>query len=218
MPFEIYSMSQGTSFNTMIRMLAVIILLLLPPAAAAPAEIAAAQKRDHQQGNCFFARLGRPDKNGLALQLANNYDPNFNITSVTSNFSLHYDHGLLWDNVRSGNKELKLEGVLGALVRPDVRLMLSIGMLYAYYPDLAFSKRIKSYVEAGIGGIYTDYRVDGAAYRLNFNPQLGIGAVLPSDDGGAGFIGFRLHHISNGRTNSDNQGVNSLLIQVGRYF
>lgn len=205
----------------MIRFFSVIIMLLLmhlSSTVAAPVEITAAEKQGRNQGSGFFQRLGRPDKNGLALQLANNYDPNFNITSVTTNFSLHYDHGQLWDDVRSGNKELKLEGVLGALVRPDVRLMVSIGMLYAYYPDLVDTKGFRPYVEAGIGGIYTDYRVDGAAYRLNFNPQLGIGAVIPFEDGGSGFLGFRLHHISNGRTNSDNQGVNSLLIQVGRYF
>lgn len=207
----------------MIRILAAIILLQflpmpLPQAAAATVETAAAEKAPHPVGSSFFERLGYPGKTGMALQVANSYDPNFNITSVTTNYSLHYDHGLLWDNVRSGKKELKLEGVLGALVRPDARLMVSIGMLYAYYPDLAVSNGLKPYVEAGIGGIYTDYRVAGAAYRLNFNPQIGIGAQIPSDKGGAGFVGVRLHHISNGRTNSNNQGVNSLLIQVGRYF
>lgn len=162
----------------------------------------------------FSSRLGEPDRRGLALQLASSYDPDFQTSTVTSNFSLHYDHGQLWDQVRSGNKEFKLEGVLGASVRPGVRTVVSINMMSLYYPDLPVRQGFRPYLEAGIGAIYNDFQVEGQGVRLNFNPQLGVGAVLPGD----GFVALRLHHVSNGSLNHNNQGLNSLLFQVGRFF
>jgi hypothetical protein len=165
-------------------------------------------------GGSFFARLGEPDRKGLALQLASSYDPDFRTSTVTTSFSLNYDHGQLWDRVRAGNKEFKLEGVFGAAVRPDVRTVVSINMMSLYYPGLFARSDFRPYLEAGIGAIYTDFQVDGQGVRLNFNPQLGIGAVLPGGTYGA----VRLHHISNGSLNHNNQGVNSLLFQIGRFF
>lgn len=169
------------------------------------------------QSSSFFGRLGEPDRKGLALQMTSSYDPDFQTSTLTSNFSLHYDHGQLWDQVRSGNKEFKLEGVLGGSVRSKVRTVVSINMMSLYYPDLFAEKSFRPYLEAGIGAIYTDYQVDDQGSRLNFNPQLGMGVVLPSRSGG-GYLALRLHHVSNGGLNHDNQGVNSLLLQIGRFF
>lgn len=166
----------------------------------------------------FWRRLGQPDRKALALQLASSYDPDFDISTVMSNFSLHYDHGELWDRVRVGNKEFKLEGVLGCSVRPDIRLLASVNMMAVYYPELTSPATLRPYLEAGIGVIYTDYRVEDEAYRINFNPQLGLGAVITDEKGTSSFIALRLHHISNGGLHSDNQGVNSLLFQIGRFF
>jgi len=166
----------------------------------------------------FWRRLGLPDGKALALQLASSYDPDFDISTVTSNFSLHYDHGELWDRVRSGNKEFKLEGVFGCSVRPDIRLLASVNMMALYYPDLTRLTTLRPYLEAGIGVIYTDYQVEDEAYRFNFNPQLGLGAVISDEKGANSFFALRLHHISNGGLHSDNQGVNSLLLQIGRFF
>ncbi len=74
------------------------------------------------------------------------------------------------------------------------------------------------YVEAGIGAIYTDFKVDDQGSRINFNPQLGAGLEYPLKNGGAMTLGLRLHHISNGNLLKDNRGVNSALLMIGYLF
>jgi hypothetical protein len=166
----------------------------------------------------FFKRLGTPERTAAALSLGSSYDPNFNISSILVSASAWYDHGTLWDQVRSGSKTFKLEGVAGSMIRPDVRGIASVNMMAVYYPGFMNSGRFSPYIEAGIGAIYTDFRVDRQAYRFNFNPQLGIGAEVKQENGSTLFVAMRLHHISNGSLNHDNQGVNSLLLQIGRFF
>ena len=166
----------------------------------------------------FFQRVGTPERAAGALSLSSSYDPNFNISSLLVSVSALYDHGILWDQVRSGSKAFKLEGVAGSMIRPDIRGVASINMMSMYYPGAVESGRFRPYIEAGIGGIYTGYRVERQAYRFNFNPQLGIGTEVKQEDGAPLFVAMRLHHISNGSINHNNQGVNSLLFQIGRLF
>ena len=166
----------------------------------------------------FFRRLGTPERASATLSLSSSYDPNFNISSLLASVSAWYDHGILWDQVRSGSKAFKLEGVAGSMVRPDIRGVASLNMMSMYYPGFVESGRFRPYIEAGIGAIFTDYRVERQAYRFNFNPQLGIGTEVRQEGGAPLFVAMRLHHISNGSLNHDNQGVNSLLFQIGRFF
>jgi hypothetical protein len=166
----------------------------------------------------FFRRLGEPERTTGALAVTSSYDPNFNISSLLASIAVIYDHGYLWDRARSGNTAFKLEAVAGSMVRPDVRTVASMNMLAVYYPPLPAREGLRPYLEAGIGAIYTDYRVERQAYRHNFNPQAGIGTEFRGRDGSSLFVALRLHHISNGSTNRDNQGVNSLLLQLGRFF
>jgi lipid A 3-O-deacylase len=166
----------------------------------------------------FFKRLGRPQRSGTAVSLASSYDPNFNNSLMLAAVSAIYDHGLLWDNIRSGTKFFKLEGSAGVLLRPELRTVTSMNMLAMYYPAVLQNSIFRLYLEAGIGAIYTDYRVHDQAYRHNFNPQLGIGTEVRQLDGTTLFVAMRLHHVSNGGINHDNQGVNSLLFQIGKYY
>jgi lipid A 3-O-deacylase len=169
-------------------------------------------------GGSFFGRLLSPDRKGVSLELGSSYDPNFNISSILATVSALYDHGRLWDGVRSHTTWFKLEAVAGSMVRPEARVLASINMLALYYPDFIAISGFRPYLEAGIGGIYTDYRVERQGLRLNFNPQLGAGAELRQENGSLNFVGLRLHHISNGGLHEDNRGVNSLLLQLGRFF
>ena len=166
----------------------------------------------------FFSRLAAPERKAAAISLASSYDPNFNLSSVSGSFAALYDHGQLWDNVKCDNTTFKLEAVAGALFRPEYRTVASVNMLSLYYPDFMKSREIRPYLEAGIGIIYTDYRVDGQAYRYNFNPQLGIGAEFKGEKGDTFYVAMRLHHVSNGGISCDNQGVNSLLFQIGKFY
>jgi len=78
--------------------------------------------------------------------------------------------------------------------------------------------RFRPYVEGGIGIIYTDFQLWGQGLRVNFNPQIGIGTEFSSGSSGSFFTAVRLHHISNGGLNHDNNGIDTLIILLGRYF
>lgn len=91
-------------------------------------------------------------------------------------------------------------------------------MLALYFLDFLRSERFRPYVEAGIGLIYTDFQVKGQGLRINFNPQAGVGTEINLGEGKPWFAALRLHHFSNGNLYKDNRGVNSVLIQVGRFF
>lgn len=159
-----------------------------------------------------------PDRYGMSLELANVYDPGHDIGfALVTGFGL-FDYGRIWH--QDSPKELcfKVEGALGSTFRPEAHVVASIGMTALYYVNRIATTQFRPYVEGGIGIIYTDFRVPGEGLNVNFNPQLGIGTELLQKDGPAGFVTLRLHHISNGSLYHENRGVNSLLLQVGRFF
>lgn len=164
------------------------------------------------------AEAAVPTRYGMALEYGNTYDPGTDIGFVLlSGFAL-YDYGAFWHQKRPKELRFKIEGAVGSSVRPDGGAVASIGMLALYYLDFIAGRDVRPYFEAGIGAIYTDFRVAGQGLRFNFNPQLGIGADLRQESGAALFAAIRLHHISNGEFYRENRGVNSLILQVGRHF
>ena len=96
-------------------------------------------------------------------------------------------------------------------------MITSANILAQYYLG-GGSGRFRPYVEAGIGLIYTDFQVEGQGLRFNFNPQAGLGCDLRTGGGVVWFTNLRLHHLSNGGLYDDNRGINSVLVQVGRYL
>lgn len=167
----------------------------------------------HTRGN------GRePDRYGLSVEAANTYDPGHAISFfLVTGFAL-YDYGKVWRQDRPKELCFKIEAAAGGTSRPQVRTVASAGMLALYFLDRYATPQLRPYVEAGIGVIYTDFRVTGQGLRFNFNPQLGFGAELPQSDGNNLFAAVRLHHLSNGDLFRDNRGVNSVILQVGRFF
>lgn len=164
------------------------------------------------------AEAAVPTRYGMSLEYGNTYDPGTDIGFVLlSGFAL-YDYGAFWHQKRPRELRFKIEGAVGSSVRPDGGAVASIGMLALYYLDFIAGRDVRPYFEAGIGAIYTDFRVAGQGLRFNFNPQLGIGADLRQESGAALFAAIRLHHISNGEFYRENRGVNSLILQVGRHF
>ena len=159
-----------------------------------------------------------PDRFGMSVELANNYDPDYDIGfTLLTGFGL-FDYGKIWRQDRPKELCFKVEGALGSTFRPEARVVASLGMLALHYLDRIATPQVRPYFEAGIGVIYTDFRVEGQGLRFNFNPQLGIGAELLQKDGTGSFAALRLHHLSNGNLYHDNRGVNSLVLQVGRFF
>jgi hypothetical protein len=159
-----------------------------------------------------------PDRFGMSVELANNYDPGHDIGfALLTGFGL-FDYGKIWRQDRPKELCFKVEGALGSTFRPEARAVASLGMLALYYLDRIATPQVRPYFEAGIGVIYTDFRVEGQGLRFNFNPQLGIGAELSQKDGPSSFVALRLHHLSNANLYHDNRGANSLILQVGRFF
>lgn len=166
-----------------------------------------------------LSKEGRaPDRFGMSVELASVYDPGNDINfALLTGFGL-FDYGKVWRQDRPKELCFKVEGALGSTFRPETRAVASLGMLALYYLDRIATPQLRPYFEAGIGGIYTDFRVEGQGLRFNFNPQLGIGAELLPRDGSASFVALRLHHLSNGNLYHDNRGVSSLVLQIGRFF
>jgi hypothetical protein len=159
-----------------------------------------------------------PDRYGISLELGNTYDPGHDISfGLITGFGL-FDYGKVWRQDRPKELCFKVEGALGTTFRPDARTVASMGMMALYYLDRVATPQLRPYLEGGIGIIYTDFRVEGQGLRFNFNPQLGIGAELQQKDLPISFVTLRLHHLSNGDLYHDNRGVNSLVLQVGRFF
>lgn len=158
------------------------------------------------------------DRYGMALEVANTYDPGHDRSFVLLSAVALYDYGKIWHQDRPKELCFKVEASLGGTTRPDLRTVASVGMLALYFFDRIATPQIRPYFEAGIGVIYTDFRVQGQGFRINFNPQLGIGAEFPQKSGKNLFMTFRLHHLSNAELHHDNRGVNSAALQVGRFF
>lgn len=159
-----------------------------------------------------------PDRFGMTIDLANTYDPGHDISfALIKGFGL-FDYGKVWRQDRPKELCFKVEGGLGSTFRPESRTVASLGMLALYYLDRIATPQMRPYFEAGIGVIYTDFRVEGQGLRFNFNPQLGIGIERPEKDGSGSFLALRLHHLSNGNLYHDNRGVSSIVLQVGRFF
>lgn len=159
-----------------------------------------------------------PDRFGMSIELANVYDPGHDIGFTLLTLFGLFDYGKIWHQDRPKELCFKVEGALGSTFRPETRAMASLGMAALYYVDQLASPQIRPYFEGGIGIIYTDFRVEGQGLRVNFNPQLGIGAELRNKEGSSSFAALRLHHVSNGNLYHDNRGFSSLVLQVGRFF
>jgi len=159
-----------------------------------------------------------PDRYGAALGLGKSYDPHGHIAfALVSGFAL-FDYDRVWPHRAPEPLRFKVEGSLGVADWPEARAMASAGILALYYLDGLAAGRWRPYAEAGVGLVYTDFRVKGQGLRLNFNPQAGIGAEVRTGAGPPWLLALRGHHVSNGGIDDENRGINSVLIQVGRFF
>ena len=172
-------------------------LALMPPVAARATEV--------------------PDRYGLGITFGHAYDPDALDFVQLAGFAL-YDYDRVWRHPAPEPLRFKVEASAGVTTQPRTRAMVSANILACYYLERLATARLKPYAEAGIGLIYTDFRVSGQGWRFNFNPQAGFGAEITAGDGPPWFAAFRLHHISNGGLYQENRGVNSVALQIGRFF
>ncbi|GFO62348.1 acyloxyacyl hydrolase [Geomonas paludis] len=180
------------------------------PTAPAPAEPGTARKTPAED------RL--PDQHGFALDYGYVYDPGPSRTFAMARGFAIYDYGSAWRMDNCPNTlRFKVEAAIGSTITPKSDIMASVNMLAVKYP-FGLTGKVRPYGEAGIGIIYTQFRVQGQGLHFNFNPLLGLGLELPQQDGKNIFGAVRLHHLSNGELYHENRGVNSVVLQVGRMF
>jgi lipid A 3-O-deacylase len=155
---------------------------------------------------------------GLGMILGNTYDPTGKIGfALLSGFAL-FDYDKIWHHAAPAPVRFKVEASIGSTWTKEREIMVSAGMLALYFLDRFAGNGFRPYVEAGIGGIYTQWKVEGQGSHFNFNPQMGIGTEFSIGSDPPFFTAVRLHHISNANLKKDNRGINSVVFIVGRFF
>jgi lipid A 3-O-deacylase len=159
-----------------------------------------------------------PTRYGLAAVFGKTFDPVDNIYFTQLSGFIMWDYDKVWHHWAPDPLRFKVEGTAGLTVSPNIRAMVSVGMMALYYLEFIASDRLVPYLEGGIGAVYTDFQVEGQGSRFNFNPQIGIGMEFKVDSGKPFFTALRLSHISNAGLQDENRGVNSAVWMLGRFF
>ncbi|MCF6248081.1 MAG: acyloxyacyl hydrolase [Desulfobacula sp.] len=161
-----------------------------------------------------------PTESGFSLNSGYTYDPSHNTLFLQVSMFRLYDYERVWKHKAPESLRFKVEGSLGAASLDDktVKMIANANILALLYLNRFELDRIKPYIEAGIGVIYTDYSVRGQDYRFNFNPQAGIGIEFKRKADTNRFATLRMHHISNGGIGSSNRGQNSIAFMFGQFF
>ncbi len=163
-----------------------------------------------------------PTRYGLAAVLGKTFDPVTDISFLQLSGFVMWDYDRVWHHWAPDPLRFKVEGTVGITTSPENRAIVSIGMMALYYLNFFSSPRLNPYMEGGIGIIFTDFNVESQegnqGSRFNFCPQIGIGTEFKMDSGPPFFATLRLHHISNAGLHSENRGVNSVILMIGRYF
>lgn len=156
-----------------------------------------------------------PTRYGLAVLGGMAYDPHrFGLGLVQGYALFDYDRVCFWQEAPE-DLRLRVEANLGLANREGARAIASVNLLAFKYLERFGAANWRPYLEAGIGVSYTDFLAEGQGLRVNFNPQAGAGIEWDRPGGHALQAGLRLHHLSNAGLDTDNRGVNSLLLMVG---
>ncbi|PLY07915.1 MAG: acyloxyacyl hydrolase [Desulfuromonas sp.] len=157
-----------------------------------------------------------PARFGLATLAGTTKAPEKIGINILQVFAL-YDYENFAGHPAPENLRLRLEGNLGITNDGHDKSFASVNALGLYYLG-RFGKSWRPYGEAGVGIIYSDFRLRGQDYYLNFNPQVGAGLEFTFNNGSALQLGCRFHHISNASLGAHNRGVDSMLIMLGWHF
>ena len=159
-----------------------------------------------------------PDRYGLTVNIGNTYDPSGDTGFIMLTGIAQFDYDKIWPHAAPEALRFKVEASAGSTWTREKDFMASASIFALYYINRIANGSFRPYVEGGIGGIYTEWKVDGQGSHLNFNPQLGIGTEFSVGTDATYLVALRLHHISNAGLKEDNRGVNSLVFVIGRFF
>lgn len=151
----------------------------------------------------FAQGVGLPDNYGMGL-----------VTLIGL-----FDYDRIWPHRAPDPLRFKVELTGGSTTWPEApRAVVSANILALYYLESLAGAWGRPFVEAGIGGIYTDFQVEGQGSRVNFNPVAGFGLEFDTMGGQTWFTAIRASHWSNAGILEDNQGVNTFAAMLGLYF
>ncbi|MCD4687771.1 MAG: acyloxyacyl hydrolase [Desulfuromonadaceae bacterium] len=154
----------------------------------------------------------------LGSSLGITYDPGADVDFMLLSAAALYDYEAIWHHRAPDPLRFKVEGHVGSSTGTHMRAVASANILALYFLDHFTSAHLRPYLEAGIGIIYTDFKVEGQGLWVNFNPQAGVGMEIDLGDGAPWFSALRLHHVSNVGLHHDYRGINSVVLQVCRFF
>lgn len=97
-------------------------------------------------------------------------------------------------------------------------IYLSAVFMAVRYLNMNPKSTWRPYIEGGVGLSYASYKIEGQAYNVNFNPQIGFGTDYTTSAGNTYFSSLRFSHFSNASLNKDNEGTNTVNLSIGRYF
>lgn len=155
---------------------------------------------------------------GISLISGKTFNPDNNTYILMGSGFILYDYEKIWKHKAPEQLRFKWECDMGSAHFKKMRLVTSVNIFALYYLKIFKNQTIKPYVEGGIGIIYTDFQVRGQGYRVNFNPQIGLGTEIRTKTNNTYFTALRLHHISNGNLDDDNAGIDSAMFMFGYYF
>ncbi|MBN1592163.1 MAG: acyloxyacyl hydrolase [Candidatus Coatesbacteria bacterium] len=155
---------------------------------------------------------------GLGGMFVNTYKPNNDIQAIQMTAFAQVRPDRIWPEFPLKPLRFKVGCRAGITVHPNRRALVSGGLILLYYLGDFGPCHVRPYVEGGCHVIYTDFQVDDQGLRVNFNPQLALGVQFDVASEQSYFITFGLHHISNARMDTDNAGINSMAISIGRLF
>lgn len=115
--------------------------------------------------------------------------------------------------------ELKAELSAGVATVYGDRFQTSASMMLMYFPPWLQTELLQPFLEAGVGVIYTDYKVMGQGLRWNFTPRAGLGTNIDlGETAGLWFVSARWEHISNAGLDEQNAGLDAVIFSLGHWF
>lgn len=156
-----------------------------------------------------------PHETALGLYAGTAYDWS-DMSFLLVSWQALFDYDAIWPHEAPEGLGIRVEANAGAATGSEFsgeRLVASGNLLAVYQFGSPKNSRFVPYVEAGIGGIYTDFQREDQGSRINFNPVAGFGVRM-----GSAFIVLRAHHLSNAGLNDDNRGISSVVLGFGFYL
>jgi opacity protein-like surface antigen len=106
-----------------------------------------------------------------------------------------------------GSVQIFAEPYVALITTPTKTYYVGLDLILRH--TLLTWNRVSPYIEGGAGIIHTNLRQRALGGTIEFTPQVGAGFYVHVTERFAVNAGYRLHHISNAGTASQNLGVNS---------